>query len=188
MNLPNKLTIGRIAMIPLFILALHGADFGWYDLPTARLIAVGIFALAAFTDFLDGYIARKHGLITDFGKFMDPLADKILVMAAMVYLLWLGEISPWVLIIVEGREFVIAGLRMLASQKGIVIAAGFWGKIKTITQMVMILVVLPGFDHPIAFWGGQVLIYACVALTLISAADYIYHNRNAFNNKEKADE
>jgi CDP-diacylglycerol--glycerol-3-phosphate 3-phosphatidyltransferase len=170
-------------MIPLFILALHGPDFGWYDLTTARLIAVGIFALASLTDYFDGYIARKYNLITDFGKFMDPLADKILVMAAMVYLVWLGDISPWVLIIVEGREFVIAGLRMLASQKGIVIAAGFWGKIKTVAQMLMILVVLPAFDHPAAFLTGQILIYTCVALTLISAVDYFHKNRGAFTIK-----
>ncbi|MCL2170227.1 MAG: CDP-diacylglycerol--glycerol-3-phosphate 3-phosphatidyltransferase [Defluviitaleaceae bacterium] len=180
MNLPNKLTISRVFMVPLFVLAIHGAGFGWYDIYTARLIAVGIFALASLTDWLDGYLARKMNLTTDFGKFMDPLADKILVMAAMVYLLWLGDISPWVLVIVEGREFAIAGLRMLASQKGVVISAGFWGKIKTIVQMAMIIVVLPAIDHPVAFISGQILIYACVALSLISAIDYIYQNKEVF--------
>lgn len=169
-----------MCMIPLFIVALQGEAFGWYDMQTARFIAVGIFALAAFTDFLDGYIARKQNLITDFGKFMDPLADKMLVMAAMVYMVWLGDISPWVLIIVEGREFIIAGLRMLAAQKNIVIAANFWGKLKTVAQMVMILVVLSNFDYIVAYWAGIVLIYACVALSVISCVDYIYQNRKVF--------
>ncbi|MCL2349912.1 MAG: CDP-diacylglycerol--glycerol-3-phosphate 3-phosphatidyltransferase [Defluviitaleaceae bacterium] len=172
MNLPNKLTIGRICMIPLFVLAIHGYDFGWYDMQTARTVAVGIFALAAITDFFDGYLARKMGLITDFGKFMDPLADKILVMAAMVYMVWLGDISPWILIVIESREFIIAGLRMMAAQNNIVIAAGFWGKGKTVTQMAMIMLVLLNIDHPAAFWGGQILIYACVLLTIFSAIDY----------------
>jgi len=168
-------------MIPLFILALEGVRFGWYELPTARLVAMAIFALAAFTDFLDGYIARKRNLITDFGKFMDPLADKMLVMAAMVYMVFLGDISPWVLIIVEGREFVIAGLRMLAAQKNIVIAANFWGKLKTVAQMAMIMVVLVNFDHAAFYWSGIVLIYACVALSVISGVDYIWRNRKVFS-------
>ncbi|MCL2621199.1 MAG: CDP-diacylglycerol--glycerol-3-phosphate 3-phosphatidyltransferase [Defluviitaleaceae bacterium] len=180
MNLPNKLTIGRVCMIPLFVLAIHGADFGWYTLEVARMIAVSVFVLAAITDFLDGYLARKLKLISDFGKFMDPLADKVLVMAAMVYLLWLGDISPWVLVIVEGREFLIAGLRMLASQKGIVISAGFWGKVKTVAQMVMIPLVLLNIDHPVAYWAGIVLIYVCVALSIISAVDYMWRNRRVF--------
>ncbi|MCL2753892.1 MAG: CDP-diacylglycerol--glycerol-3-phosphate 3-phosphatidyltransferase [Defluviitaleaceae bacterium] len=181
MNLPNKLTIGRVCMIPLFVLALEGVRFGWYELPTARIIAVAVFALAAFTDFLDGYIARKRNLITDFGKFMDPLADKILVMSAMVYMVFLGDISPWVLIIVEGREFVIAGLRMLAAQNNIVIAANFWGKLKTITQMTMILVVLLDFDHALLYCSGVLLIYSCVALSIISGIDYIWRNRKVFS-------
>ncbi|MCL2854606.1 MAG: CDP-diacylglycerol--glycerol-3-phosphate 3-phosphatidyltransferase [Defluviitaleaceae bacterium] len=180
MNLPNKLTIGRVCMIPLFVVSLHGAGWGWYDEITARIIAASIFILAALTDFLDGYLARKLNLISDFGKFMDPLADKVLVMAAMVYLLWLGSIPPWVLVVVEGREFLIAGLRMLAAGKGIVISAGFLGKIKTIAQMVMIPVVLVNFDHPAAYWTGIVLIYACVALSIVSAVDYMWRNRHIF--------
>jgi len=167
-------------MIPLFVLAIHGADFGWYTPEVARIIAVSVFVLAAITDFLDGYLARKLNLISDFGKFMDPLADKVLVMAAMVYLLWLGDISPWVLVIVEGREFLIAGLRMLASQKGIVISAGFWGKVKTVAQMVMIPLVLLNIDHDLAHWAGIVLIYVCVALSIISAMDYMWRNRRVF--------
>jgi CDP-diacylglycerol--glycerol-3-phosphate 3-phosphatidyltransferase len=167
-------------MLPLMIVAIHGADFGWYSLATARIIATAIFGLAAITDFFDGYFARKMGIITDFGKFMDPLADKILVMAALVYMVWLRDISPWVLIIIQAREFIIAGLRMLASQKNIVIAAGFWGKFKTVSQMAMIGTVWPGFDHPFFFWSGQILIYGCVALTIISAVDYIWNNRKVF--------
>ena len=179
MNLPNKLTVGRVCMIPLFVLAIHGYNFGWYELEMARIIAASIFVLASFTDFLDGYIARKQGLITDFGKFMDPLADKILVMAAMVYMLWLGDISPWVLVVIEGREFVIAGLRMLAAGKGVVIPAGVWGKFKTISQMMMIPLVLVNLEGDVFFWAGQVLVYVCVALSIISAVSYIINYRKA---------
>ena len=181
MNLPNKLTIARVAMVPLFMLALHGPGFGWYDMYTARLIAVGIFAVASLTDWLDGYLARRLDLITNFGKFMDPLADKILVMAALAYMVWLDDIAPWVLIVIQAREFAIAGLRMLAAQKNNVIAAGFWGKAKTVSQMAMIMFILPGFaERSNGVILGQILIYSCVALTIISAIDYIYHNKKAF--------
>jgi len=167
-------------MIPLFVLAIHGADFGWYTMEVARIVATGVFVLAALTDWLDGFLARKLNLISDFGKFMDPLADKVLVMAAMVYLLWLGNISPWVLVVIEGREFLIAGLRMLASQKGVVISAGTTGKLKTIAQMVMIPLVLLNVNHAAAYWIGVVLIYVCVALSIISAVDYMWRNRQIF--------
>ena len=187
MNLPNKLTIARICLIPLMAAALQLglADFG-PSLQTARYIAVGIFILAAATDWLDGFLARKMGLITDFGKFMDPLADKILVMAAMVYMVVLGDIAPWVLILIESREFIIAGVRMVAANKNIVIAAGFWGKLKTIAQMIMIPVVLTGIQHPVFIVLGTILVYAAVILTIISAVDYIWHNRDLFKRELKA--
>jgi len=179
MTLPNKLTIARICMIPFMVATLQIGMANSIALPleTARLIAVGIFVLAAFTDWLDGYIARKHNLTTDFGKFMDPLADKILVMAAMVYMVVLGDIGPWVLILIESREFVIAGVRMVAASKNVVIAAGLWGKIKTVVQMIMIPVVLADLPIPGFNILGQILIYAAIAFTVISAVDYIWSNR-----------
>ncbi|MCL2396649.1 MAG: CDP-diacylglycerol--glycerol-3-phosphate 3-phosphatidyltransferase [Defluviitaleaceae bacterium] len=182
MNLPNKLTLARIAMIPIMVVVLQlgmAADFG-PSLQTARYIAAAIFILAAATDWLDGYLARKMGLITDFGKFMDPLADKILVMAAMVYMVVLGDISPWILILIESREFIIAGVRMVAAKKNIVIAAGIWGKIKTVAQMIMIPTVLFNLPHSAFDIISQILIYAAVVLTIISAIDYIWHNRALF--------
>jgi len=189
MNLPNKLTIARVCMIPAFVVVLQigiSADLQ-VSMYIYRLVATGIFILAAATDWLDGFLARKLNLITDFGKFMDPLADKILVMAAMVYLVVLGDIEPWVLIIIEGREFIIAGVRMVAASNNVVIAAGIWGKLKTIVQMIMIPVVLldtqhflPETLHAVFNITGQVLIYAAVALTVISAASYIWHNKSVF--------
>jgi len=182
MNLPNKLTVARVCMIPFLILVLQAGMSDAIDLSLqlARYIAVGIFVVAAVTDWLDGFIARKLNLITDFGKFMDPLADKILVMAAMVYMVVLGDISPWILILIESREFIIAGVRMVAANKNIVIAAGFWGKAKTVTQMVMIPVVLLGIPHPAFDVAGIILIIAAVAFTIISAIDYIWNNRQVF--------
>jgi len=147
------------------------------SLPTARLIAMGIFILAAITDFFDGYIARKRNLFTDFGRFMDPLADKILVMSAMVYLVVLGEISPLILILTESREFVISGVRMIAANRNIVISAGVLGKVKTVVQMVMIPTVMSNLPHPFIYYTGRVLIYAAVVLAVVSAIDYIWNNR-----------
>ncbi|MCL2375991.1 MAG: CDP-diacylglycerol--glycerol-3-phosphate 3-phosphatidyltransferase [Defluviitaleaceae bacterium] len=179
MNLPNKLTIARISMIPFMIAALQMGMAESIALPleTARLIAMGIFILAAVTDWLDGHIARKYNLVSDFGRFMDPLADKILVMAAMVYMVVLGDIGPWVLILIESREFIIAGVRMVAANKNIVIAAGLWGKIKTVVQMVMIPVVLADLPHIFFDIIGQILIYAAIVFTVVSAVDYIWNNR-----------
>jgi len=179
MNLPNKLTMARVCMIPFMLAALQAGVMESVALPleTARLIAMGIFILAAITDFFDGYIARKRNLSTDFGRFMDPLADKILVMSAMVYMVVLGDISPLILILMESREFVIAGVRMIAANKNIVISAGILGKIKTVVQMIMIPTVLANLPHPFFDIIGTILIYAAVVLTIISAIDYIWNNR-----------
>lgn len=185
MNLPNKLTIARVCMIPAFVLflALGMTDFN-LTLEAARLAAAAIFVLAAATDWLDGFLARKLNQTTDFGKFMDPLADKILVMAALVYMVVLGDIPPWVLILTESREFIIAGVRMVAANKNIVIAAGLWGKLKTVAQMIMIPVVLIDVQQPqfapLFRWAGLILIMLSVALTIVSAVDYIWKNRDAF--------
>ncbi|MDR2182703.1 MAG: CDP-diacylglycerol--glycerol-3-phosphate 3-phosphatidyltransferase [Clostridiales bacterium] len=179
MNLPNKLTIARMCMIPFMVLALQAGLSEGIALPmeTARLIGMGIFILAAVTDFLDGFIARRYSLSTDFGKFMDPLADKVLVMSAMVYMVVLGDISPWIFILMESREFIIAGVRMIAANKNVVISAGVLGKAKTVVQMIMIPTVLANLPHPFFDIAGTVLIYAALALTVVSAIDYIWNNR-----------
>ena len=185
MNLPNKLTIARVCMIPFMILVLQAGRLESIDLPmeAARLIAMGIFILAAVTDFLDGYIARKRNLSTDFGRFMDPLADKILVMSAMVYLVVLGDIGPWVLILTESREFIISGVRMVAAKKDVVVSAGVLGKVKTVVQMIMIPTVMANLPHPFFYIVGQILIYTAIALTVISAIDYIWNNRGVLSSK-----
>ena len=185
MNLPNKLTIARVCMIPFMLLSLHAGLTESIALPmeTARLIAMGIFILAAVTDFFDGFIARKRNLFTDFGRFMDPLADKILVMSAMVYMVVLGDISPLVLILTESREFIIAGVRMIAANKNIVISAGILGKIKTVVQMIMIPTVLANLQHPFFDIAGTVLIYAAVVFAIISAIDYIWNNRSVLQSQ-----
>jgi len=176
MNLANKITIARVFMIPAFLMPLLAGDFLGLSEQNARVAACAIFILAALTDMLDGYIARKYNMITDFGKFMDPLADKLLVMAALVVLVAIGDIYAWVVILILAREFIISGYRMLAASKNIVIAAGIWGKLKTVSQMIMIILLLVAFQNAVFVAVGRVLIYLSAALTVISAADYIIKN------------
>jgi len=173
MNLPNKLTILRVLMIPAFLVVLMG---GFLPEQTARIAAVVIFAAASFTDFLDGYIARKYNLITNFGKFMDPLADKLLVCAALIAMVALGDIAAWVVILIVSREFIVTGFRLIAAEQKVVLAAGIWGKAKTVSQMLMIILVLLHIQNNVAQIVGQVLIWLAAALTVISAVDYIAHN------------
>jgi len=175
MNLPNKITMARVCLVPVFILAT-------YILPDsyARFVAVGIFLLASITDWLDGYIARKYNLVSNFGKYMDPLADKLLVSAALIYMVERGLIFGWIVAIIIGREFIISGLRLVASDKGVVISASIWGKVKTIVTMVMIIEVMLEFTNPIFVIFGQVLIYLALILTVISATDYIIKNIETF--------
>ncbi len=183
MNLPNKLTLFRVLLIPVFVAILIFYKELEIDIATAKYIAVSIFVIASCTDAIDGYIARKYNMITNFGKFMDPLADKLLVTSAMISMIGLDAnvIMPsWVVVIVIAREFIITGFRLVAAEKKIVIAAGFWGKIKTITQMVMITVVLLDFDGKFFWWTGTVLIWLSVIFTIISAADYIIKNLDVF--------
>lgn len=132
MNLPNKITIFRVIMIPFFLIFLLLPEIEYN-----RIIAATIFLIAALSDFADGYIARKYKLITNFGKFMDPLADKLLVCSALICFVELKQIPSWIVIIIISREFIISGFRLIASDKGIVIAAGWWGKLKTNAQMIM---------------------------------------------------
>ena len=149
MNLANKLTLLRIILIPFFIvcfyipnLMMNTVSVNSYLIPYANLLGLVIFLLAAITDFIDGYIARKYNLITDFGKFMDPLADKLLVTAALLILLENGLISAWVVFVILAREFIVTGFRTIAAAKGVVIAAGWLGKIKTVVQFIMISTLL----------------------------------------------
>ena len=175
MNTPNKLTLLRVILIPFFVICMLAVSAGW-----GKWAALAIFVIASLTDTLDGYLARRDNLVTNFGKFMDPLADKLLVCSAMICLVDLERIPSWVVIIIIGREFVISGFRLIASDNGIVIAANYWGKIKTVCQMVMIIVV-------IADRGGvfgiveQVLIYLSLLLTVISLATYLWDNRKVLS-------
>ena len=179
MNLPNKLTILRVIMIPFFLVALF-VD----GIPAGKWIALAIFIIASFTDMLDGKIARKYNLITNFGKFMDPLADKLLVSAALIALIPLGKIPAWIVIVIISREFIISGFRLIASDNGIVIAASYWGKIKTVTQMVMIVLLIADFSNSIIDVLETVFIYLALALTVISLLDYLIKNKNVLKDGE----
>lgn len=175
MNLPNKLTIFRmILIIPFVIIELTGC-LGDYS----GLTALIIFVVASLTDLLDGKIARKYNLITNFGKFMDPLADKVLVVSAMICLLVnKPELLPaWALIIILAREFIISGFRLVASDAGIVIAASMWGKVKTVSQMVMVIMMLIDINYPIYILLTKIVMYVAVILTVVSLVDYIYKNK-----------
>ena len=172
MNLPNKLTIFRVILIPFFVVLLL-FDITAYD----KWIALAIFIIASLTDFLDGHIARKYNLVTNFGKFMDPLADKLLVCSAMICLVELARIPAWVVIIIIAREFIISGFRLVASDNGIVIAASYWGKFKTTFQMVMIVMLILDFDGSLYQACTEAVTYVALALTVISLVDYIWKNK-----------
>ena len=167
MNLPNKLTIFRVILIPFFVLFLLLEP----DNQTFRLIADLIFIVASLTDMLDGKIARKYHLVTNFGKFMDPLADKLLVCAAMVCLVATGQLAAWIVIIIISREFIISGFRLIASDNGIVIAASMWGKFKTVFQMLMIIVLIANIPLAAFDMIGTVLTYVALVLTVVSLVD-----------------
>ena len=168
MNLPNKLTVLRICMIPFFVAALlyeNGAD------QTMRIIANVIFITASLTDLLDGKIARKYGLVTNFGKFMDPLADKLLVCSALICLIQLGQLPAWVVIVIISREFIISGFRLVAADNGIVIAASYWGKFKTVFQMTAVVLLI--FNIPPLSVLTSAVLWIAVILTVVSLVDYV---------------
>jgi CDP-diacylglycerol--glycerol-3-phosphate 3-phosphatidyltransferase len=170
MNLPNKLTVLRVIMIPFFVAFLLS------DITGAKWIALTIFCVASFTDFLDGYIARKNHLITNFGKFMDPLADKLLVCTAMICLVAMHRLNVIVVVIIIAREFIISGFRLVASDSGIVIAASPWGKFKTVFQMLMVILLLADFGG-ITNKLELALIVLATAFTVISLVDYVVKNK-----------
>lgn len=172
MNLPNKLTMLRVILIPVFLLVLFLAPS-----PMNRYIAVVIFIVASLTDFLDGYLARKWNLVSNFGKFMDPLADKLLVMAALVSMVQLGDLPSWAVILILAREFAITGFRTLAMEANIVMAASWWGKVKTTVQMIMIIVVLLELPFVGISVMENILVGLAVFFTILSGADYIIKNK-----------
>ena len=179
MNLPNKLTTLRVIMIPFFVVFML-ADMG----RTGDYIALALFCLASLTDFFDGYLARKNHLVTNFGKFMDPLADKLLVGSAAICLIEMGRIPAWVVVILISREFIISGFRLVAAEKGVTIAASYWGKVKTVVQMIMSILLIIHFEHPVFRIINPIFIYAAVLLTIISLVDYIYKNREVMKDIE----
>ena len=173
MNLPNKLTVLRmILIVPFVVFLLLGKGEGWM-----KWAVLAVFCAASLTDMLDGKIARKYNLITDFGKFMDPLADKLLVCSALICLVDLGRLPSWICIIIIAREFVISGFRLIASDNGIVIAASWWGKTKTVSQMAMVILMICNFDIPWVQMLTTVIMYIACALTVISLVDYIAKNK-----------
>ena len=176
MNTPNKLTIARIIMIPFFVAFLMYDITGSAD----KRIALAIFVIASLTDTLDGYLARKYHLVTNFGKFMDPLADKLLVCSALICFTATGQLAAWITIIIIAREFIISGFRLVASDNGVVIAASYWGKFKTTFQMLMIIYLVVDLQFAYANVVGMVLVYVALALTVISLVDYIAKNYKVF--------
>ncbi len=178
MNLPNKLTIFRVILIPFFVVLLL-FDITAYD----KWIALGIFIVASLTDFLDGYIARKYNLVTNFGKFMDPLADKLLVCSAMICLVELARIPAWVVIVIIAREFIISGFRLVASDNGVVIAASYWGKFKTTFQILMICLMIADLESLTIV--TQIVMWVALALTVISLVDYLVKNKSVMQDNQK---
>ena len=175
MNLPNKLTMGRIFAIPVFIVVF---------LLDYRYAAAVIFILAALTDMLDGHIARKNNLVTNFGKLMDPLADKLLVMSALICLSQVGDVPGWMVIVILGREFIITGMRQVAAAQGIVIAAGTTGKIKTITQMIAIPLILENWPFSLFSFNlpmDQIFLWIALVMTVVSGTEYIVKNKKLFS-------
>ena len=173
MNLPNKITIFRVCMIPVFLIFLLVPSLSY-----GKYIALAVFIVACLSDALDGHLARKYNLITNFGKFMDPLADKLLVCSTLICFVSLDLIPVWVVIVIVSREFIISGLRLVASDNHVVIAASYWGKFKTTAQMIMCVLLIVNLDVQFFNVLEQVFIYLSVALTVISLVDYIYKNRN----------
>ena len=183
MNTPNKLTVGRMILVPFLVIFMLTGWGGEYN----RYISFVIFAVASITDWFDGYLARKNNLVTNFGKFMDPLADKLLVCSAMICMIELGRLPAWIVIVIIAREFIISGFRLIAAENGVVIAANYWGKFKTVSQMIMIILLILNVGE---IYGGfwyiltQIFIWLSVALTIISLVTYIMQNRGVLSMQE----
>lgn len=184
MNLPNKLTMFRVILIPFFVFFLLTDVLGG----AGDYLALVIFIVASLTDMLDGKIARKYNLVTNFGKFMDPLADKLLVCSAMICLVELERLPAWIVIIIIAREFIISGFRLIAADNQIVIAASMWGKFKTVFQMAMIIILILNLNWSwnlplgsgsldLLWLLGQVAMYIALVLTIVSLLDYLWKNK-----------
>lgn len=180
MNLPNKLTMFRVILIPFFVFFLLTDVLE----ATGDILALVIFIVASLTDMLDGKIARKYNLVTNFGKFMDPLADKLLVCSAMICLIEMKQLAAWIVIIIIAREFIISGFRLIAAEHQIVIAASMWGKFKTTFQMVMIILLILDVNCSIMIASadlihllGVIATYIALVLTIVSLIDYLYKNK-----------
>mgnify|MGYP000241585719 FL=1 len=171
MNLPNKLTMARVIMIPFFVFFLLWQNG---ENRTFRMIALALFIIASLTDLLDGKIARKYNLVTNFGKFMDPLADKLLVCSALICLIELNALPAWMVIVIISREFIISGFRLIASDNGVVIAASYWGKFKTTFQMVSVVLLI--LDIQALAFVTTICVWIALLLTIVSLVDYIYKN------------
>ena len=169
MNLPNKLTTFRVVLIPFFVVFML-ADVTAYD----KWIALAVFIIASLTDLLDGYIARKYNLVTNFGKFMDPLADKLLVCSALICLVELGQLPAWMVIVIVSREFIISGFRLVAAEQGIAIAASYWGKFKTTFQMIAVILMI--VNLPVLGLLTSACTWIALILTIVSLVDYLMKN------------
>ena len=179
MNLPNKLTVLRVVLIPFFVVFMLVDILGAYD----KWIALAIFIVASLTDLLDGKIARKYNLVTNFGKFMDPLADKMLVCSALICLTALDKLPAWITIVIICRDFVISGFRLVAADNGVVIAASYWGKYKTTFQMIMVCLLIADLA-PLAL-VTTIVTWIAVILTIVSLVDYLVKNRSVLVEDKK---
>lgn len=188
MNLPNKLTVFRVILIVPFVVILLGGEAGWFgnNLLIPDMIALAIFVVASLTDLADGKIARKYNLVTNFGKFMDPLADKLLVCAALIALVDMGRIPAWVVIVIISREFIISGFRLIASDNHVVIAASYWGKFKTTFQMVMVCLMIANLGVMFRWMQivTDVVMWIALALTVISLVDYLVKNKSVMKEQK----
>ncbi len=188
MNIPNKLTIFRVILILPFVLLLLSGSWEWSAALSGGLgkyvdyIALGIFIVASLTDLIDGHIARKYNLVTNFGKFMDPLADKLLVCAALIALVELNRIPAWIVILIISRDFIISGFRLVASDNHVVIAASYWGKFNTVYQMVMVCLMIA--DIPQLRVVTNIIMWIALALTMISLIDYLAKNKDVMREQK----
>ena len=177
MNLPNKLTVARVILIPRFVFFLLNDSMN----PYFKWVALALFIIASLTDLLDGKIARKYNLVTDFGKFMDPLADKLLVCSAMIGLIELGRIEAWIVIVIIAREFIISGFRLIAADNGRVIAASYWGKFKTTFQMFMVILMIANLGMTPFPLITQIIKWIALVLTIVSLVDYLIKNKDVMS-------
>ena len=180
MNLPNKLTILRVIMIPFFVFFML-VNLTDYIGSAGKYIALAIFVVASFTDFLDGYLARRDNLVTNFGKFMDPRADKLLVCSALICLVNNDKLQAWIVIVIIAREFIISGFRLVASDNGVVIAASYWGKFKTVSQMAMIILCILDINNTVMQYITVIVTYLALVLTVVSLVDYMVKNKKVLS-------